>query len=160
GIEAELDPDLLGPRQRSAKEPIDPDWVPHEVRDFVTLARSGPYEAGDRRVSRQERSRWRFTFQRLVADAKGALLSRDGVLAGAAAIEQLIDLAREAHDYHYFHSEDPVEAARFVVSDAVALLWRRLLDEYGLLGSLNARRRSSSDGSPPMAGHEPGSGQS
>ena len=133
-IEAELDADLLGPRQRSAKKPIDPDWVLHEARDFVTLARSGAYMAGDRRVSRQERSRWRFTFQRLVADAKGALLSREGVPAGAAAVEQLIDLAREAHDYDYFHSEDPVEAARFVVSDAVALLWSRLLDECGFAG--------------------------
>src|SRR5215510_1688363 len=133
-IEAELDPDLRGRRQRPAKKSIDSDWVLCEVRDFVTLARSGAYMAGDRRVSRQERSRWRFTFQRLVADAKGALLSREGLPAGAAALEQLIDLAREAHEYHYFHSEDPVEAARFVVSEAVALLWTRLLDEYGFAG--------------------------
>jgi hypothetical protein len=133
-IEAELDPDLQGRRQRPAKESADPDGVLGEVQDFVTLARSGAYMAGDRRVSRQERSRWRFTFQRLVADAKDVLLSREGVPAGAAAVEQLIDLAREAHDYNYFHSEDPVEAARFVVSDAVALLWSRLLDVYGFVG--------------------------
>ena len=133
-IEAELDPDPQGRRQRPATKSVDPDWVLREVQDFAALARSGAYMAGDRRVSRQERSRWRFTFQRLVADAKGALLSREGVPAGAAAVEQLIDLAREAHDYDYFHSEDPVAAARFVVSDAVALLWSRLLDEYGFAG--------------------------
>ena len=133
-IEAELDLDLQGRRQRPAKESMDPDWVLREVRDFVTLARSGAYMGGDRRVSRQERSRWRLTFQRLVADAREALLSQEGVPTGAAAVEQLIDLAREAHDCNYFHSEDPVEAARFVLSDAVALLWSELLDEYGFAG--------------------------
>jgi hypothetical protein len=30
-------------------------------------------------------------------------------------VEQLIDLACEMRDYDYFRSEDPVEAARFVV---------------------------------------------
>ena len=133
-IEAELDPDTQGRGQRSANVSVDPDWVLHEVRDFVGLARSGAYIAGDRRVSPQARSRWRFTFQRLVADAREALLSPYGIPDGAAAVEQLIDLAREAKDYDYFHSDDPVEAARFVVSDAVALLWSRLMGEYGFAG--------------------------
>jgi len=133
-IEAELDPDARGRRQRTADRFPDPDSVLREVQEFVALARSGAYIAGDRRVSRQERTRWRFTFQRLVADAREALLSPEGVPLGAAAVEQLIDMAREAKDYDYFHSEDPVEAARFVVSDAVALLWSRLIGEYGFGG--------------------------
>ena len=74
-IEAEIQPDLGGHRQHRAKEPVDADGVLDEVGDFVALARSGAYMGGDRRVSRHERSRWRFTFQRLVADAEEALLS-------------------------------------------------------------------------------------
>jgi hypothetical protein len=111
-IEAELDPEAQGHRQRTANRVVDPDSVLREVQEFVALAHSGAYIAGDRRVSRQERTRWRFTFQRLVADAREALLSPEGVPIGAAAVEQLIDLAREAKDYDYFHSDDPVEAAR------------------------------------------------
>ena len=130
-IEAELDPEAQVRRQRTANRVVNPDSALREAQEFVALARSGAYIAGDRRVSRQERSRWRFTFQRLVADARDALLSPEGVPIGAAAVEQLIDLAHEAKDHDYFHSEDPVEAARFVVSDAVALLWSRLIGEYG-----------------------------
>lgn len=36
-----------------------------------------------------------------------------------AAVSVMIDLACESRDVDYFRSEDPVEAARFVVSDAV-----------------------------------------
>jgi len=43
------------------------------VSDFIALARSGAYIAGDRRVSSRERTRWRLTFQRLVTDAERAL---------------------------------------------------------------------------------------
>ena len=46
-------------------------------------------------------------------------------------MEQLIELACELRGYDYFRSEDPVEAARFVVSDAVALLWARMWDQLG-----------------------------
>ena len=34
-------------------------------------------------------------------------------------------------DRQYFRSEDPVEAARFVVSDATALLWETMRDRHG-----------------------------
>jgi len=68
-IEAELDPDGLH-RQRAAAEVVDPKWTLSEVREFVGLARSGAYLAGDRRVSPRERTRWRFTFRRLVKDAE------------------------------------------------------------------------------------------
>jgi len=132
-IEAQLDPEEHDRRKRSAKEPVDPAGVLDEVRDFVALARSGAYMAGDRRVSPRERTRWRFTFSRLVAEAQAALRAAD-IAEGATALEQLIDLACQMRGYDYFHSEDPVEAARFVVSDAVALLWARVRDQYGFAG--------------------------
>ena len=31
----------------------------------------------------------------------------------------------------YFHSEDPVEAAKFVVSHAASALWQTVLDRHG-----------------------------
>jgi len=133
-IEAELNPHSQGRRQPPATPAVDPDWVLDQARDFVALARSGAYMGGDRRVSRQERSRWRFTFQRLVAEAQQALLSPHGTVAGGAALAELIDLANDTRRYDYFHSEDPMEAARFVVSDAVTVLWRRLLEEHGFAG--------------------------
>jgi len=34
-----------------------------------------------------------------------------------------VDLACDMRSYDYFHSDDPVEAAKFVVSEAVAALW-------------------------------------
>lgn len=129
-IEAEVDPAERDRRTRLAKEPVDQDWVLDEVREFVALARSGAYIGGDRRVSPRERTRWRFTFQRLVADAQGALQAED-VGTAATAVEQLIDLACETKAYDYFRSEDPVQAARFVVSDAVALLWGTVRDRSG-----------------------------
>jgi hypothetical protein len=129
-IEAEIDPDQNGHSRRRSKEPADPEQVLDEVRDFAALARSGAYMAGDRRVSPRERSRWRLTFKRLVSDAQDGLRAQD-TAAAATALEQLIDLACETRDYEYFHSEDPMEAAGFVVSDAVALLWGWLQARHG-----------------------------
>jgi hypothetical protein len=128
-IEAELDPD--GPGQRRAEpEAVDPKWTLSEVREFVDLARSGAYLAGDRRVTPRERTRWRFTFQRLIKQVELALRD-DDIADGAAAMELLIDLAQELRGYDYFRSEDPIEAARVVVSDEVALLWSRVLSRLG-----------------------------
>jgi hypothetical protein len=132
-IEAEIDPDQHDRGKRRSKEPVDPQQLLGEVSDFVALARSGAYMAGDRRVSPRERSRWRLTFKRLVSAAQDGLRAEDAA-AAAAALEQLIDLACESRDYEYFHSEDPMEAAGFVVSDAVALLWAALQAQYGFAG--------------------------
>ena len=132
-IEAEIDPDQQHRGKRSAKEPVDPDLLLGEVEDFVALARSGAYMAGDRRVSPRERTRWRLTFKRLVGGAQDGLRAQDPATA-ASALERLIDLACESRDYEYFHSEDPMEAAGFVVSDAVALLWAALQAQYGFAG--------------------------
>jgi len=132
-IEAEVDPDQQDRRPHGLREPADPKLVLGDVRDFVALARSGAYLAGDRRVSPKERTRWRFTFQRLVTDAQDALRAEDAA-AGETAVAALIDLASEMRDHDYFRSDDPVEAARFVVSDAAALLWGKLLEQYGFAG--------------------------
>lgn len=129
-IEAEIDPEQREHRAPKASEPVDPHRVLAEVREFVELARSGAYLGGDRRVTPRERPRWRFAFQRLVADAQRVLDSEDGG-AAASAVELLIDLACETRAFEYFRSEDPMEAARFVVSDAVGLLWGRVRDHEG-----------------------------
>ncbi|MEQ0706132.1 hypothetical protein [Mycobacterium tuberculosis] len=118
-IEAELASAGRARPARKIKPPADPDIVGWEVDEFVSLARSGAYLGGDRRVSPRERSRWRFTFKRLAAEAQDALRAEDAEPA-ASALEQLIDLAREADGYDYFRSDDPVAGAGFVVSDVAA----------------------------------------
>jgi hypothetical protein len=125
-IEAELDP----AEQDRRKRPADPDLVLFEVGEFAELARAGAYIAGDRRVSPKERTRWRVTFRRLAAGAQSALRAEDPGPA-EEALALVIDLACEMKDRQYFRSEDPVEAARFVVSDAAALLWETARDRHG-----------------------------
>lgn len=129
-IEAQLDPATHARQQRQKAAPPSATEVRREVVEFAALARSGAYLAGDRRVSPKERTRWRFTFRRLVADAQAALAG-DDIDPAAAAVEVLIDLACESRDLDYFRSEDPVQAAGFVVSDAVARLWRAVRDRHG-----------------------------
>ncbi|HVC68630.1 MAG TPA: hypothetical protein VNC61_00050 [Acidimicrobiales bacterium] len=127
-IDSELDPDGDGARKRPLKASVDPGAVLDEVSKFAALARSGAYLGGDRRVSPRERTRWRFTFRRLARDAQQAVSVEDDVGDGVAAMEQLIDLACETRGYDYFRSEEPLEAAQFVVSDAAALVWCTVKD--------------------------------
>ena len=129
-IEAIVDPQSTKVRDRGVKSPPDPRLVLGEVTQFAALARSGSYLAGDRRVSRQERSRWRHTFRRLTGEAQDALRGEDVETAGVA-VAAMIDLACETRERDYFRSEDPLEAARFVVSDAVAVLWSRMREVHG-----------------------------
>jgi len=119
-----------GERKRKEPDPPDPELLLGEVTEFVSLARAGAYMYGDRRVSRTERSKWRVTFRTLATQAQSALHAEDPEPA-EQAMEQLIDLACDMRNYHYFHSEDPVEAARFVVSHAVSALWQTSLDAHG-----------------------------
>jgi hypothetical protein len=128
-IEAELTPEVGLPRQKAA-EPADPARVREEAEDFVALARAGVYIAGSRRVSPKERSRWRFTFKRLLAEARDTLRATD-LDPGVAAMTALIDLACEMRDREYFRSNDPIEAAKVVVSDEVSLLWKRVREHRG-----------------------------
>jgi hypothetical protein len=76
-IEDELNPAEKQNHKRAAEKPADPEDVLSDVTEFVELARSGAYIAGDRRVSRTERSKWRVTFRRLATDAQSALHATD-----------------------------------------------------------------------------------
>lgn len=70
------------------------------------------------------------TFRRLRRAAQDALGGEDVETAGVA-VTAMIDLACETRERDYFRSEDPLEAARFVVSDAVGLLWSRMRVIHG-----------------------------
>lgn len=129
-IEGEIDPQVQDVRRAASQVRPDPAVVLGEVTEFATLARAGAYLAGDRRVSPRERTRWRHTFRRHVAETLDALGGED-VESAARAMETLIDLACQMRDYDYFRSEDPVEAARFVVSDAAAALWSAIRQKHG-----------------------------
>ena len=128
-IEDELRPPEQ-PKVKPRKELPDPRAVLDEVTTFVKLAKDGAYMAGDRRVHHTERSRWRLTFRRLAGDALAALHAEDPGPA-RQAVAEMVDLACDMKSYDYFHSDDPVEAAKFVVSDAVAVLWESVLRHDG-----------------------------
>ena len=151
-IESELDPAQDAVRKRAAAEPPDPGIVLWEVRDFAELARAGAYLAGDRRVSPKERTRWRLTFRRLAGDALAALRHEDS--GPEEAVVLLIDLACETKRFDYFRSEDPMEAAQFVVSDAAATLWEFVRSGTGSPGSPRSPQRSCPDESRPTGGPE------
>ena len=129
-IELQVGGDAAATGRRGSADVADVESVVGEVGEFAMLARRGAYLASNRRVSPRERTRWRFTFQRLSANAESALHNAE-VATAATAIEELVDLACETREYDYFRSEDPVEAAEFVVSDAVARLWTTVRDRYG-----------------------------
>jgi hypothetical protein len=128
-IEDELRPPQL-PKVKEKKQVPDPSTVLDEVTRFVGLAEDGAYMAGDRRVHHTERSKWRHTFRRLVADALEALQA-DAPAPAQQAVARMVDLACRIRSYDYFHSDDPVEAAKFVVSEAVAALWESVLRRDG-----------------------------
>jgi len=128
-IEDELRPPEK-PKMKPRKELPDPGTVLDDVTTFVTLVKDGAYMAGDRRVHHTERSKWRLTFRRLAGDALAALRADDPGPA-QQAVAEMVDLACDMKDSDYFHSDDPVEAAKFVVSDAVAVLWESVLRHDG-----------------------------
>jgi hypothetical protein len=133
-IEDELRPQNQ-PKVRRKNELPDPARVLDEVTNFVDLARDGAYMAGDRRVHHAERSKWRHTFRRLAADALAALAASEPAPA-QHAVAKIIDLACDSKRYDYFHSGDPVEAAKFVVSQAAATLWESALQRDGFAALL------------------------
>jgi hypothetical protein len=116
--------------KKPKKELADPVNVLAEVTTFVELVKDGAYMAGDRRVHHTERSKWRHTFRRLAGDALAALAASDPVPA-RQAVAKVVDLACDMKRNDYFHSDDPVEAAKFVVSEAVAALWESVLRQDG-----------------------------
>lgn len=132
-IEEILTPDPGGTARRTPPAAPDPDEALVVVREFTGLVRSGAYLVGNRAVRAKERSQWRFTFRRLLAESRAALAAPDPV-GGETALTEMIDLACRLRDYEYVRSEDPIEAAAVVVSDEVAVLWRHLLDHRGFAG--------------------------
>jgi hypothetical protein len=124
---------MLDARRAALETPPGPGDVLGEVTDFATLARAGAYLAGDRRVSPKQRTRWRHTFRGHVTTTLDALAG-DDIESAAGAMATLIDLACETQAYDYFRSDDPVEAARFVVSEAAAALWTAVLRTHGFAG--------------------------
>jgi hypothetical protein len=128
-IEDELRPQDQ-PKVNPKRELPDPIDVLAEMTIFVDLAKDGAYMAGDRRVHHTERSKWRYTFRRLAAEALAALAANDPAPA-QQAVAKIVDLACDMKGYNYFHSDDPVEAAKFVVSEAVAALWESVLRHDG-----------------------------
>ncbi|RIK14390.1 MAG: hypothetical protein DCC50_11430 [Acidobacteria bacterium] len=129
-IEGLLEPQHSPAREKARQEPPDAGATLAAVTEFAALARSGAYLGRDRRVSPKERTRWRMTFRSLATASQQALLG-DDVATAARAVSTLVDLACETKDMDYFRSEDPMEAARFVVSDMVGLMWARLRDTRG-----------------------------
>lgn len=132
-IEEILSPAPAGVARRAAPQTPDPDQVLRAVQEFTGLVRSGAYIAGSRAVRPKERSQWRFTFRRLLAESRAALVAQDPG-GGEAALTEMIDLACHLRDHEYVRSEDPIEAAAVVVSDEIAVLWRHLLDHRGFAG--------------------------
>src|SRR6266567_3832117 len=139
------------PKVKPKKELPDPVGVLGEVTTFVELAKDGAYMAGDRRVHHTERSKWRYTFRRLAAVALAALTASDPVPA-QQAVAKIVDLACDMKRYDYFHSDDPVEAAKFVVSEAAAALEvagradpKRPRTVYGTFDETSYRRKERAD---------------
>jgi hypothetical protein len=128
-IEDELRPPEQ-PKVKPKTGPPDPGAVLEEVTKFAGLVRDGAYMAGDRRVHHTERSKWRVTFRRLAGEAVAALQAADPRPA-RQAVATMVDLACDMKSGEYVHSDDPVEAAKFVVSEAVAALWESVLREDG-----------------------------
>jgi hypothetical protein len=127
-IEGELDPPERERKKKEAEAPPDPEFVLQGVKEFSELAESGAYIAGDRRVKPSERTKWRVTFRRLATQAQSALHDTDNGPA-EDAMELMIDLA--CHAEGCFRSDDPLEAAKFVVSQAAYALWQTVLDKHG-----------------------------
>jgi len=128
------------PKAKPGKELPDPDTVLDEVTTFVRLATDGAYMAGDRRVHRTERSKWRLTFRRLAGDALAAL-RHDGFAAFARRVpEQLI---RWESDYGWTrrgYGQVPERETALGVPLARLLttpdMWRTFAESY--LGALDA----------------------
>lgn len=135
-VENVLNPDQAAARKAVANAPADGALTLRQVTYFAELARSGAYFARDRRVTPSERKKWRVEFKRLAKDAVSALRNGD-IDPAIQALEILIDIAHETRDVTYFRSEDPVAAARFVVSDAVESLWSAIRHRHGWEGLAN-----------------------
>lgn len=132
-IEDALDPKQAAVRKAEANAPADAELTLRQVTYFAELARSGAYFARDYRVTPSERRKWRVEFKLLATDAISALRG-DGTDSAIRALEIMIDVACETAEETYFRSDDPMAAARFIVSDAAESLWSAIRHRYGWEG--------------------------
>lgn len=128
-----VDPVRAKVRRGRAQAPADAARTLERVTDFARLARVGAYMGRDRRVSPSRRTKWRTEFRALATDAVSALRG-DAPDSAIRAVEIMVDLACEMGELDYFRSEDPVAAARFVVSDAVEAVWTVVRTRAGVAG--------------------------
>ena len=143
-IEDQIDPPP--PPPPDAEPDLDTGWMLDEVTEFAELARSGSYLGGDRRVPPKERSRWRFTFRRLAGEVHEALVALPRLDDEQAdeteqALGVLLTVVLRTAEVDMFRSEDPVQAAGFVVSDHVEQLWTSRLERDGFAGFAAAAAR-------------------
>lgn len=102
-----------------------------QVREFCKLAHAGAFlGAPGHGVRAKRRSNWRHEFRGLVKAARAAMAEADPG-PGMAAMEEIIDLAVFSSTYEVFTSQEPLEVAKFVVSDEVEALWRRMIEHRG-----------------------------
>lgn len=94
-IEESLSP--TGPSVRRVPAKPDATAVAAEVAEFVTLANEGAYMGRDRRVSRQERSKWRHTFRAESHSTRRQCRTADLAEWHRLLIEQLMGTDHEDH---------------------------------------------------------------
>jgi hypothetical protein len=99
----------------------DPGAVLDDVTTFAALVKDGAYMAGDRRVHHTERSKRRRAGGTPRRRSRASTAGRRGDGRPCLRYEAL----------RLFHSDDPAEAAKFVVSDAVSMLWESVLRHDG-----------------------------
>ncbi|WP_460495190.1 hypothetical protein [Glycomyces tarimensis] len=118
-------------RQAKPQESINPAQTLRQVREFCKLARAGAFlGASGHGVRAKRRSNWRHEFRGLVKAARTAMAETDPG-PGMSAMEEIIDLAVYSNTYEVFTSQEPLEVAKFVVSDEVEALWRRMIEHRG-----------------------------
>lgn len=127
-IEDQIAPETARPKPSDG--PPAPDLVLRDVREFCALAYKGAFiGAPAKGMNSKRRSQWRHEFRRHYKAADEAMTA--GSDAGAEAVEAIIALAVHCGSYDTFASQEPLETAKFVVSDAVERLWRNTLERRG-----------------------------
>ena len=147
-----LDPAEDVARRRAAVMPPDPASVLLRSASSPSWPWACAYLAGDR-GSRPGDVALAVHLRRLAADALAALRAED-LASAEEAMALVIDLACDA-EVRLPRSEDPMEAAKFVVSDAAAALWNRAraarLRRFAATAAVELPRWESAYGGPAVA---------
>jgi hypothetical protein len=127
-IEDQITPETTRPKPSDG--PPAPERILRDVREFCALAYKGAFiGAPAKGMNPRRRSQWRHEFRRHYKAADEAMTA--GSDAGAEAVEAIIALAVHCGTYDTFASREPLETAKFVVSDAVERLWRNTFKRHG-----------------------------